>query len=440
MAGDDKGTLIVGAGQSGLALATSLRELGDEDRIVLVGEEVLPPYERPPLSKAYLQHQQDRETLVFHPRDWYAGHGIELVTGDPVVSIERDTAGGVATTAAGARIEFSRLALATGSINRTLTIEGVDLPGVLALRTVEESEALARALAQARRLVVIGGGFIGLEVAAAARLAGLEVTVIEVGDRLLGRAASEDLSDFYLRAHERRGVRILLGARVGRLVAAEDRVAGVHLSDGRTIPADAVLVAVGAAARTELAEALALEVADGIVVDEYALASDGLTVAVGDCTTTPSPYVRGIPGHIRLESVQHATDHARAAAATLLGDRTAYGDVPWFWSDQGDLKLKIVGLVAGHDHTVVRGDLDADVGTESFALLHYRDGVLVACESVNRPQDHLAVKRGLEKGLTIDPDAAADADVPLKRLLVALPHDDHADGADTPDRSTTSGS
>jgi 3-phenylpropionate/trans-cinnamate dioxygenase ferredoxin reductase subunit len=432
------GTLIVGAGQSGLALATSLRELGDEGRIVLVGEEVLPPYERPPLSKAYLQQKQDRDSLVFHPRGWYAEHGIELLTGDPVVSIERGAAGGVATTAAGARIEFSRLALATGSINRTLSIEGVDLPGVLSLRTVEDSEALARALARTRHLVVIGGGFIGLEVAAAARLAGQEVTVVEVGDRLLGRAASEELSDFYLRAHERRGVRILLGARVERIVAdGADRIAGVQLSDGRSIAADAVLVAVGAAARTELAEALALEVDDGIVVDEYALASDGLTVAVGDCTKTPSPYVRGVPGRIRLESVQHATDHARAAAATLLGDRTAYGDVPWFWSDQGDLRLKIVGLVAGHDHTVVRGDLDADVGTESFALLHYRDGVLVACESVNRPQDHLAVKRGLEKGLTIDPDAAADADVPLKRLLVALPH---ADGAGTPGRSTTSGS
>jgi 3-phenylpropionate/trans-cinnamate dioxygenase ferredoxin reductase subunit len=266
------------------------------------------------------------------------------------------------------------------------------------------------------------------------------VTVVELGDRLLGRAASAELSEFYRRAHERRGVRILLGTSVSRLLGEAGHVTGVELSDGRRLAADSVLVAVGAVARTALADSLGLELADGIVVDEHALASDGLTVAVGDCTTTPNPYVRGVPGHVRLESVQHATDHARAAAATLLGNPAAYCDVPWFWSDQGDLKLKICGLVAGHDQTVVRGDLAAELGelgTESFSLLHYRDGVLVASECVNRPQDHLAVKRGLDKGMTIDPAAAADADVPLKRLLRAAPA---GDAAGRPGRSTTSGS
>jgi 3-phenylpropionate/trans-cinnamate dioxygenase ferredoxin reductase subunit len=445
MAGEDKGTLVVGAGQAGLALVTSLRELGDDRGIVLVGDEDLPPYERPPLSKAYLMGRQGRDELMFHARAWFAERAIELVTGDAVVALDRDADGGRATTASGRVIEFSRLALATGSVNRTLRVEGTDLDGVLSLRTVEDSDALASALHQAAHLVVIGGGFIGLEVAAAARGLGVDVTVVELGERLLGRAASAELSEFYRRAHERRGVRVLLGRSVTRLLGEAGHVTGVELSDGQRLEARAVLVAVGAAARTDLAASLGLELADGIVVDEHALASDRLTVAVGDCTTTPNPYVRGVPGHVRLESVQHATDHARAAAATLLGSHAAYGDVPWFWSDQGDLKLKICGLVAGHDQTVVRGDLaaepgpesGAELGAESFSLLHYRDGVLVASECVNRPQDHLAVKRGLDKGMTIDPAAAADADVPLKRLLVASPA---GDVAGTPGRSRTSGS
>lgn len=438
MVAQDKGTLIVGAGQAGLALATALRDLGDDRKVVLVGEEALPPYERPPLSKGYLMDPRERESLLFHPREWFSGHAIELVTGDRVVSIERGTDGGTATTASGHVIDFSRLALATGSTNRVLPVEGLDLRGVLSLRTVEDSEALAAALDRTDHLVVIGGGFIGLEVAAAARLAGKEVTVVELADRLLGRAASEQLSAFYLAAHERRGVHVLLGTRVQRVLGGPDgAVTGVELSDGRQIATGLVLVAVGAEARAELAEQLGLRVDGGIVVDEHGLASDELTVAVGDCTSTPNPYIRGVPGHLRLESVQHATDHARAAATTLLGRPTAYGDVPWFWSDQGDLKLKIVGLVAGHDHTVVRGDLDAPAGSESFCLLHYRRGLLVAAECVGRPQDHLAVKRGLEKGMTIDPGSATDVTVPLKRLLVAAQHED---AAGTPDRSTTSGS
>lgn len=440
MAGQDKGTLVVGAGQAGLALVTSLRERGDDRRIVLVGDESLPPYERPPLSKAYLMGRQAGVDLVFHGPEWFDEHAIELVSADAVTTLEREADGGTATTASGRVIEFSRLALATGSVNRALPVDGTGLDGVHSLRTVADADALAAALHSTGHLVVVGGGFIGLEVAAAARELGVDVTVVELGERLLGRAASAELSEFYRRAHERRGVRVLLGTSVTRLAGEAGSVTGVELSDGQLLEAGAVLVAVGAAARTDLAEALGLELADGIVVDEHALTSDGRTVAVGDCTTTPNPYVRGVPGHVRLESVQHATDHARAAAATLLGDPAAYGDVPWFWSDQGDLKLKICGLVAGHDQTVVRGDPEAPMGSESFSLLHYRNGVLVASECVNRPQDHLAVKRGLDKGLTVDPAAAADADVPLKRLLVPAPVAPVADGAGTPGRSTTSGS
>ena len=437
MAGEDKGTLIVGAGQAGLVLATTLRERGDDRDITLVGDEELPPYERPPLSKAYLAGEQAREELLFRDRAWFAEHRIELVTGDGVVALTRDGSGGSATTASGRVIDFSRLALATGSVNRSLPVEGSHLAGVLSLRTVEDADALGVAITGGEELVIIGGGFIGLEVAALARLKERHATVVEAADRLLGRAASEHLSRFYHRAHERRGTTILLAARVARIVGRDGHVKGVELTDGRLLRADTVLVAVGADARAELAQQLGLEVHDGIVVDEHGLASDRRTVAVGDCTSTPNPYIRGVPGQVRLESAQHAADHARAAAATLLGEPAAYDDVPWFWSDQGDLILRISGLVAGHDHTVVRGALDAEPGDESFALLHYRDGVLVAAECVNRQQDHLAVKRALEKGLTIDPVAAADPAVPLKRLLVPP---GRGDEVGTPDRSTTSGS
>jgi 3-phenylpropionate/trans-cinnamate dioxygenase ferredoxin reductase subunit len=419
-----RATLVVGAGQAGLELVTALRDLGDSEPIVLVGEEPAPPYDRPTLSKGYLAGAQHVGDIIFHPAAWFAEQDIELVLGDPVTRIERDGQDGRATTASGRVVEFTRLALATGSVNRRLPVPGGDLTGVLDLRSMADADALGAALERLerdhRRLVIIGGGFIGLEVAADARAKGIEVTIVEATDRLLGRVVSPELSDFYLTAHRRRGTEVLLGGTATRIVADDERgadVAGVELADGRLIEAGAVLVAVGAAARTELAEQLGLDVDGGIVVDEHARASDGVTVAVGDCTSLPNPYTRGTPGRLRLESAQHASDHARTAASTLVGSSAAYSSVPWFWSDQGELRLQISGLYADVDRTVVRGD----PGTEQFTLLHYRDGLLVAAECVGTRQDHIAVKRGLEKGLTIDPDAAADPAVPLKRLLTPAP-------------------
>jgi 3-phenylpropionate/trans-cinnamate dioxygenase ferredoxin reductase subunit len=415
-----RATLVVGAGQAGLELVTALRDLGDSEPIVLVGEEPVPPYDRPSLSKAYLAGTQRLSDIVFHPVAWFAEQDVELVLGDRVNWLERDADGGRATTESGRVIEFGRLALATGSVNRRLDLPGADLDGVLDLRSVAEADRLGAALeglaTGGGRLVVIGGGFIGLEVAADARARGVRVTVLEATDRLLGRVVSPHLSEFYLAAHRRRGTEVLLGATATRLIAEGDEVVGVELADGRVIEASLVLVAVGAVARTELAEQLGLVVDAGIVVDEHALASDGLTVAVGDCTSLPNPYTRGAPGRLRLESAQHASDHARTAASTLVGSPAAYSSVPWFWSDQGDLTLQISGLHADVDRTVVRGD----PATEHFTLLHYRDGLLVAAECVGTRQDHIAVKRGLEKGMTIDPDAALDPGIPLKRLL-ALP-------------------
>ena len=421
-------TLVVGAGQAGISLVTALRELGDTGPVVLVGDEPEPPYERPPLSKSYLRGEHDRASLVFHDASWFADRGVELVTGDAVVGISRDLTGGWATTNSGRTLEFDRLALTTGAANRTLPVADarheaepgspVATTGLHSIRTLADADRLAPELRRAREVVVVGGGFIGLEIAAGARLLGADVMVVEVAPRLLDRAVSPELADAVRQAHERRGTRVRLRAGAVRVVVEDGRARGVELTDGTTLPADVVVVGIGVVPRTELAAQLGLLVEPrGIVVDRNAVASDGATVAAGDCAVGPNPFGRGLGGLTRLESVAHATDQARAAAAALAGHPAAYDRVPWFWSDQGDLRLQMAGLPHGADRTVLRGD----VAAERFSLLSYRDGLLVAVESVGSPADYLAVKRALEKGMTIEADAAADTAVPLKRLITEAP-------------------
>ena len=407
-------TLVVGAGQAGISLVAELRELGDDRPIILVGDESEAPYERPPLSKTYLRGEHDRASLTLRDAAWCAVHDIELVTGDAVIAIERDASGGRAVTASGRELDFDRLALATGATEASLPVDGAELGRVLTLRTVEDADVLGAALRDSRDVVVVGGGFIGLEVAASARALGATVTVVEAADRLLARSVTPVLSDFYLRAHERRGTTVLLNTRAVRIHGTADHAEAVVLDDGRELPADLVVVGVGALPRTDLATALGLEVEPrGIVVDRTALTSDGVTVAAGDCTVGPNPFVRGLPGPLRLESVAHATDQARVAAATLLGHDAAYASVPWFWSDQGDLRLQIAGLPHGADQLVVRGEL----GSQSFSLLSYRAGLLIAIEAVGASADYVVVKRALERGMTIPAHVAADPTVPLRRGL-----------------------
>ena len=407
-------TLVVGAGQAGISLVGELRELGDDRPIVLVGDEPEAPYERPPLSKTYLRGEHDRASLTLRDAAWCAAHDIELVTGDAVVAIERDASGGRAVTVSGRELVFDRLALTTGATEARLPVDGAELGRVLTLRTVADADLLATALRDSRDVVVVGGGFIGLEVAASARALGATVTVVEAADRLLARSVTPVLSDFYLWAHERRGTTVLLNTQAVRIHGTGDHAEAVVLDDGRELSADLVVIGVGALPRTDLATALGLEVEPrGIVVDRRTLTSDGVTVAAGDCTVGPNPYARGLAGPLRLESVAHATDQARVAAATLLGHETAYASVPWFWSDQGDLRLQIAGLPHGADQLVVRGEL----GSESFSLLSYRAGLLIAIEAVGASADYVVVKRALERGMTIAPRVAADATVPLRRGL-----------------------
>jgi len=421
---DTGATLIVGACQAGVQLASVLRERGDVEPIVLVGEENHRPYQRPPLSKGWLKGELEPDDVILRTREWFAERGIELVTGDRVVTIHRGEDGtGTATTEGGRTIAFSRLALTTGAAVRRLPIPGTDYRGVHYLRDADDAISLEAAMhdATTRRVVVIGGGFIGLEVAAIARALGKTVTVLEAAPRLVGRVVAEETSAFYLGAHRRRGTDVVLDARIARIVGDDGSVAGgkgavtgVELEDGAIVPADLVVIGIGVVPRVELAEQLGLEVDGGIVVDESCRASDGRTVAAGDCALMPNPYPLGVGGRIRLESVNNAFEQAKVAAATLLGQDAVYSSVPWFWSDQADLKLQIAGISTGYDSVVVRGEPDS----EKFAVLYYRDGRLIAADCVNHPAEFMAIRHALGRGATIPPDAAADIGMPLKKSIV----------------------
>jgi NADPH-dependent 2,4-dienoyl-CoA reductase/sulfur reductase-like enzyme len=409
----ERRVVVVGASLAAVSVAERLRERGSSAVITLVGDEGVLPYDRPPLSKQLLAPGPvQTATAQLRPPEWYDEQGITLRLGTRAVSLHPDLP--EVELQDGERLTADDVVIATGARARRVPAWG-EPPGLHYLRTLADSAALARTLAAAPgRLVVVGGGFIGLEIAAGARALGAGVTVVEATDRLLSRAVTPTLSEFVREAHERRGTRILLGASAVRVHGDGSRASGVELADGTTLSADVVVVGIGVLPRTELAERLGLLVEpQGIVVDAQARTSDGVTVAAGDCTVGPNPFTRGLPGPTRLESVPHATDQARAAAATLAGHPTAYVQVPWFWSDQGDLRLQMAGLPAGADRVVVRGD----VAAERFSVLSYREGVLLAVESVDSSADYVAVKRALEKGMTIDADAATDAAVPLKRLI-----------------------
>jgi 3-phenylpropionate/trans-cinnamate dioxygenase ferredoxin reductase subunit len=414
-------TLVVGASQAGVQLAVSLRALSPDEEIVLAGAEAHPPYQRPPLSKELLGGTADPAAATLRTPEFYAEQRLDLLTSARVAEIAlapRSRGAGEAMTTDGRRIAFDRLALTVGSRPRRLTVPGAELDGVCYLRDLDDSLSLQTRLTTASSVVVVGGGFIGLEVAAVAstvaRAAGraVSVTVVEVGDRLLARAVDPLVSEFYRRAHVRRGSTVLLGTGVTAIEGDGGRATAVVLSDGRRLPADLVLVGVGVAPRTELAEQLGLRVQHGIVVDEAARTSRPGVVAAGDCTVQPNP-VTG-EGLVCLESQPNALSQARVAAATLAGATPPSVEVPWFWSDQFDLKLQTAGVATGADDVVLRGDPD----DESFSLLYFRGDQLLAINAVNRATDYLAVRRALTARIPIDRAAAADESVALKELVL----------------------
>jgi 3-phenylpropionate/trans-cinnamate dioxygenase ferredoxin reductase component len=399
--------LIVGAGHAGFQLASSLRQHGFGEPICLINDEAHLPYQRPPLSKAYLKGAGGADTLMFRPDKFYREQNVELI-GDRAVAIDR--AQHRLLLASGASLKYGHLVLATGARNRLLDIPNANLADVRYLRTLDESEALRLRIASARHVVVIGAGFIGLEFAATARAKGLEVDVIELGARVMARAVTAEISDFFQERHTAAGIRIHLGVQATSIESDGAVVTGVSLSDGRHVPADLVVVGVGVLPNVELAAETGLPVASGIIVDEQLLTADPDISAIGDCALFASPR---FGGSLRLESVQNSTDQARCVATRLTGDAKTYDGLPWFWSDQGEDKLQIAGLTTGYDRVVVRGDREQ----RSFSAFCYKSGQLVGIESINRASDHVFGRRVLTMNRSIEPEQAADLSFDLKAAL-----------------------
>ncbi|MFF1305820.1 NAD(P)/FAD-dependent oxidoreductase [Streptomyces sp. NPDC058307] len=401
--------VIVGAGQAGYETAAALRERGYPARITLISAEDALPYERPPLSKAYLKGQEhfSDEQLWLRPASYYTRQSIDLVRGtvreiDPVARTVR--------LADGSGYDYGHLVLAVGAQPRGLDVPGARLRGVHTLRTARDAAGLRASLATARRAVVVGAGFIGLEFAAAARESGCEVTVVEALDRPLARVVTTPTAEHFTRLHRRAGTELLFGQGVAALHGDDHKgVTAVELADGRMLPADLVLIGIGVVPRTELAAMAGLPVDGGIAVDSRLLTSDPCISAIGDCAAFR--HMR-FGNRLRLESVQNAVGHARLVAERLTGRSRAYDELPWFWSDQFATTLQIAGLDDGHDSEVVIGD-DPD----AFSVLLFRGQELRAVESVNRPADHLAARRLLERGVGLSPVEAGAPDFTLKGHL-----------------------
>jgi 3-phenylpropionate/trans-cinnamate dioxygenase ferredoxin reductase subunit len=398
--------VIIGAGHAGFQLAASLRQNGFGERVMLINDEGHLPYQRPPLSKAYLKGTGGPDSLMFRPAKFYHDQNVELIT-DRAVSIDR--AARTVALESGVTLDYGHLVFATGARNRLLDIPNANLRDVRYLRTLDESEALRHLIAPGQRVTVIGAGFIGLEFAATARAKGLEVDVVELAARVMARAVTAEISEFFQFRHTASGIRIHLGVQVTSIENGA-RVTCVSLSDGRHIPADLVVVGVGVLPNVELAAEAGLPVASGIIVNEHLLTADENISAIGDCALYAS---QRFGGSLRLESVQNATDHARCVAARLTGKSELYDGLPWFWSDQGPDKLQMVGLTTGYDRVVVRGDREQ----RAFSAFCYKSGQLVGIESVNRAGDHMFGRRLLAANGSITPEQAADTGFDLKRAL-----------------------
>lgn len=380
--------IIIGAGQAGIKAAETLRMKGFDGDLLLIGEETWPPYQRPPLSKAYLKGELSEERLFLKASDYFQGANIDLMTGARVAAI--DPAAHSIVLSDGRSLSFSKLLLATGTRARTLPLPGGDLDGVFTLRGIDDTRKIAGALKGASSVAIIGGGYIGMEFAAVARGFGKAVTVIEAQDRILKRSVAPEISEFFQTLHAGHGVRLMLGEGVARIVGA-GRAEGVELASGEVVAAGLVLVAAGAAPVTELAEQAGLEVERGVVVDEACRTSASDIFAAGDCTVFASARYRR---RIGLESVQNASDQGKAAALAMLGEETVYDPVPWFWSDQYDVKLQIAGLAEGYDRTERAGE----PGEGRFALRYFAGNTLLAVDAINDPRSHMMARKELATG------------------------------------------
>ena len=401
--------VVIGAGHAGGTLAALLRREGFEGQITLIGSEVHSPYHRPPLSKSF-----DRENVKWlHEPSFYDSQGITTIFGDTVVSIDRDQH--QVQLASGSQVDYDFLVLATGAEPRRLNLPGEDLEGISVLRSLDDAERLKEVINSGKSLAIVGGGYIGLEVAAAARERGVDVTVIEREDRILARVASPELSRQLTRLHTDRGTRILTGAQTTGYKCDFGRVGGVYLADETIVPCEAVLVGAGAIPRDELAREAGLACENGVIVDARTRTSDPSIMAIGDVANGPVDGLSTPLSRMRVESIPSAVEQARQAAEVIVGLEPKKDEIPWFWSDQFDLKIKIAGIVHGEFETALRGD----VTDGSFALYHLRDGRLVAAETVNSSKDFMAAKRLLASQSAIDAQQLRDPATDLRSLISA---------------------
>ena len=400
--------VVVGGGQAGGQAVDSLRRDGFDGEIFLVTAEEQPPYQRPPLSKDYLAGRCGLDRVLLRPEAFYAERSIELLTGTRVASI--DPGGHRVELEGGRALDYDRLLLATGSRVRRLDgMPGSGLEGVLYLRTVDDSDRIRAAMEGAGRAVIVGGGYIGLEVASAAVEAGLSVTVVETLPRLLSRVATRELAAFYADLHRSRGVDLWLGAAVAGFRGG-GAVRAVALADGSEVPADFVVAGIGIEPVTDLARAAGIDCDNGIAVDSGCRTSAPDVFAAGDCTSHPNAF---FGRRVRLESVPNAMEQGRVAAATMLGEDRSYESEPWFWSDQHGVRLQMAGLSEGAERTVTRGEF----GGESFIAFHLRDGMLIGVDAVNSVREFIFCRRLVAARVRPDPAALADSSVPVRTLL-----------------------
>ena len=399
--------VVIGGGQAGAQAIDTLRREGFKGRLVLVSEEAGLPYQRPPLSKKFLSGELAAERLLFRHQSFYDDHGIELKLG--VRAIRIDAAQRTVVLADGSEIGYDRLLLCLGALSRQLTCPGAGLPGVHYLRTIADVPPIQEALKPGTRAVVIGGGYIGLETAATARKTGCLVTVLEMADRIMNRVVASNVSEYFAHEHRTQGVNIVCNTRVVRLEGAA-KVERVVCADGASYEADLLVVGVGAVANMQLAEQAGLKCENGIVVDEYCRTSDPAIFAAGDCTYHPSLR---FDMRVRLESVDNAFEQAKTAALNILERPSIHDRVPWFWSDQFDNKLLIVGLSQGHDQQVTRGD----PATRSFTVCYLKGGELLAVEAVNHSKDYMAARKLIAERARPNLDKLADPLVALKETI-----------------------
>jgi len=407
LSGSDTRVVILGAGHAGGTAAALLRQYGFEGPITLVGEEPVAPYQRPPLSKAWLKGECGEDELKLKDDGWYADNNCRLLLSVTGQRIDRQAKSVVLSN--GETVPYDALVIATGARARKLPIEGADLAGVLELRTAADAEALKGALGPGKRLAIIGGGYVGLEAAASARALGAEAVVIEREERVLARVACPALSGFFQDYHGRHGVTFELSAGVERFVGESGQIIGVQLADGRTIACDAALVGVGAQPNEEIAREAGLACDNGVVVDGEARTEDAAIYAIGDVTHRPLPlYERTF----RLESVPNALEQAKLVANALAGRPAPAPEVPWFWSDQYDLKLQIAGIPFECDEIVTRGDL----ASGKFALFHLKNGVVRAVEAVNAPPEFMMGKQLIGRKAQVSREKLADPAISMKEV------------------------